>query len=216
VLIGSAVGAVFGLLAWPRGAHDELRHATAELMRRAAEIVVATSALLAAGRATSAPPAAPGHRSLQHELILAESAYAQYQSEPALFGGRRTRPTAPAVDWQVTLIAVHHTLWGSARLLEPPLTELGPAAAESTAALGDRVAGRMLQVSAALDPGTDTPTVPVPLIDPSLAEFTAQPQDASRPYYAAESWLASLMTDLTRITYAGTGGEAAARGGVLE
>ncbi|MYS41624.1 FUSC family protein, partial [Streptomyces sp. SID5998] len=49
VLVGSAIGAVIGLLAWPRGAHDELRRVTAELMRRAAEIVVATSASVAGG-----------------------------------------------------------------------------------------------------------------------------------------------------------------------
>ncbi|MGW4346575.1 FUSC family protein [Streptomyces sp. NPDC004690] len=209
VLVGSAIGAVIGLLAWPRGAHDELRRVTAELMRRAAEIVVATSASVAGGTTAAAPPAAPGHRSLHHELVLAESAYAQYQSEPAAFGGGRGRPARPAVDWQAALMAAHHTLWGSARLLEPPGTGLGPAAAGSLGALGDRVAGRMLQVSAALDPGGDTPAAPVPLIDPSLADFTAQPPGAPRRYYATASWLASLMTDLTRIAGTGHGGDGA-------
>jgi uncharacterized membrane protein YccC len=209
VLVGSAIGMVCGLLAWPRGAHDELRRVTAELMRRAAEIVVATSASVAGGAGTDASPAAPGHRSLHHELVLAESAYAQYQSEPATFAGRGGRPASPVVDWQATLMAAHHTLWGSARLVEPPRTELGPAAAESVGALGDRVAGRMLQVSAALDPGGDTPTAPVPLIDPSLAEDTAQPPGAPRLYYATTSWLASLMTDLTRIAGAGGGDDGA-------
>ncbi|MFJ4624544.1 FUSC family protein [Streptomyces sp. NPDC088812] len=210
VLVGSAIGAVFGLLAWPRGAHDELRRAAAELLRRAAEIVVATGASVAGGGAAVAgggaavpPPAVPGHRSLRHAVILAESAYAQFLSEPTPFGGRRPRPGPPEVDWQATLIAGHHTLWGAQRLLEPPLTELGPEAAESVSGLGDRVAGRMLLVSAALDPGGDTPTAPLPLIDPALAGFATEPPGAPRLYYATVSWLDSLMTDLARIARGG-------------
>ncbi|QTD96127.1 FUSC family protein [Streptomyces cyanogenus] len=198
VLVGSAIGAVFGVLAWPRGAHDELRHAAADLLRRAAEIVVATSASVAGG-ATAVPTGVPGHRSLERAVVLAESAYAQLQSEPTPLGGRGRGPQPPAVDWQATLIAGHHTLWGSARLLEPPCTSLGPAAAESAGVLGERVAGRMLLVSAALDPGDDTPAAATSLIDPALAGFTTEPADAPRRYYATVAWLNSLMTDLTRI-----------------
>jgi uncharacterized membrane protein YccC len=203
VLIGSAIGAVIGLLAWPRGAHDELRYATAELLRRAAEIVVATSASVAGGVAVAAPPGVPGHRSLQRAVVLAESAYAQFQSEPTPFGGRGRRAALPDVDWQATLLAGHHTLWGSARLLEPPLTVLGPAAAESAGGLGERVAGRMLLVSATLDPGGDTPDVWLPLIDPAFTGFATEPPGAPRRYYATVSWLESLLTDLTRIAHGG-------------
>ncbi|GAA3119002.1 FUSC family protein [Streptomyces rameus] len=201
VLVGSAIGVVFGVLAWPRGAHDEMHHAGAELLRRSAEIVVATSAAVAAG-AAAARPGVPGRRSLQRAVYLAESAYAQLQSEPAPLGGPRSGAAAPAVvDWQATLIAGHHTLWGSARLLEPPCTELGPAAAESAGALGDRVAGRMLLVSVALDPGEDTPATPVPLIEPAQVSFAAEPPGAPRRYYATAAWLDSLMADLTRIAH---------------
>ncbi|MEV7244639.1 FUSC family protein [Streptomyces sp. NPDC093248] len=208
VLVGSVIGAVFGLLAWPRGAHDELRHAAAELLRRAAEIVVATSADVAAGGPVAAAPlAVSGHRSLHRAVILAESAYAQFQSEPTLFGGRGRGAALPSVDWQATLIAGHHTLWGSERLLEPPPATLGPDAAESAAGLGDRVAGRMLLVSAALDPGCDTPAAPVPRLD--LAGFTAEPPGAPRLYYATVSWLSALMTDLARIPRAGPAPEPA-------
>ncbi|MFI5972529.1 FUSC family protein [Streptomyces sp. NPDC051452] len=204
VLVGSAIGAVFGLLAWPRGAHDELRRTAAELLRRAAEIVVATGATVAGGPtagggATPGPPAVPGHRSLQNAVVLAESAYAQYQSESTPFGGAARRRTPPRMDWQATLIAGHHTLWGSERLLEPPRSRLGPAAATSVGALGERVAGRMLLLSAALDPGDDTPTAPPPMLDPALAEFAVEPPGAPRLYYATVSWLDSLLTDLARI-----------------
>ncbi|MGA5039733.1 FUSC family protein [Streptomyces capoamus] len=198
VLVGSAIGAVFGVLAWPRGAHDELRRAAADLLRRAAEIVVATSASVAGGTA-AVPTGAPGYRSLERAVVLAESAYAQLQSEPAPFGGRGHGPRPPPVDWQATLIAGHHTLWGSARLLEPSPAPLGPGAAESAGVLGERVAGRMLLVSAALDPGDDTPAATTPLVDPGLDGFAAEPPGAPRRYYATVAWLDSLMTDLTRI-----------------
>ncbi|MEU2714284.1 FUSC family protein [Streptomyces sp. NPDC007205] len=199
VLVGSAIGAVFGLLAWPRGAHDELRHAAAELLRRAAEIVVATGASVAGGGAVLASSGVPGPRSLQRAIILAESAYAQFQSEPTPFGGAARRAGLATVDWQATLMAGHHTLWGSDRLLTPPLTGLGPAAAGAVSGLGERVAGRMLLVSAALDPGADTPTGRIPLVDPTLEGPGTEPPGAPRLYYATVSWLDSLMTDLRRI-----------------
>ncbi|MER5545931.1 FUSC family protein [Streptomyces sp. NPDC002589] len=204
VLVGSAIGAVFGLLAWPRGAHDELRYVAAELLRRAAEIVVATGASVAGGGAVAAASGQPGHRSLQRAVVLAESAYAQYQSEPTPFGGPARGGITRTVDWQATLMAGHHTLWGSDRLLTPPLAGLGPAAAESVSGLGERVAGRMLLVSAALDPGADTPTGQIPLIDSALDESVTEPPGAPRLYYATVSWLESLMTDLTRIAHGGT------------
>ncbi|MGW5432910.1 FUSC family protein [Streptomyces sp. NPDC004059] len=203
VLVGSAIGAVFGLLAWPRGAHDELRYAAAELLRRAAEIVVATGASVAGGGAVAGPSGASGHRSLQSAVVLAESAYAQFQSEPTPFGGAARRPAPRTVDWQATLMAGHHTLWGSERLLAPPPTGLGSVAAESVSGLGDRVAARMLLVSAALDPGADTPTGRFPLIDPALGGSVTEPPGAPRLYYATVSWLDSLMTDLTRIAHGG-------------
>ncbi|MGR4878311.1 FUSC family protein [Streptomyces sp. LARHCF249] len=211
VLTGSAIGAVFGLLAWPRGAQDELRRSVAVLLRGMAETVVATTAQLSAGGVRKPVTAAPGHRSLQHALIMAESAYAQFQSEPK-------EPAAPSAgqdrkdrqdrqdrqDWQATLMAGHHTLWGAGRLLEPPervaVPPLGREPAAAVTRLGDRVAGRMLLVSARLDPIGDTPEGPVPLRDPEFDLFTAEPPDAPASYYAAAEWLDSLMADLERIT----------------
>ncbi|WP_129308303.1 FUSC family protein [Streptomyces sp. L2] len=199
VLAGSAVGAVFGLLAWPRGAHDELRRAGAVLLRSAAEVVVATTARLAVGGTREPTATAPGHRSLNHALVLAESAYAQYQSEPK---GMRAGDDAP--DWSAVLIVGHHALWGADRLLLPPersvVPPLGATAAAALDRLGDRVAGRMLLVSARTDPTDDTPEPPVPLRDPAFDGFMAQPDGAPRRYYAAAAWLDSLLTGLERIT----------------
>ncbi|MFD9355833.1 FUSC family protein, partial [Streptomyces sp. NPDC060031] len=212
VLTGSAIGAVFGLLAWPRGAQDELRRSMAVLLRGAAENVVATTAELAAGGVRAPVVTAPGHRSLLHSLGMAEAAYAQYQSEPK---GRAEPSARPGQDWQATLMAGHHTLWGADRLLVPPeRVVVPPLEREPTSAvtrLGDRVAGRMLLVSARLDPGGDTPGTPAPLRDPDFDGFAAEPPGAPRLYYAAASWLDSLMTDLERIT--GESGGAPGSGG---
>ncbi|MEV6955533.1 FUSC family protein [Streptomyces sp. NPDC051183] len=206
VLVGSAIGAVFGLLAWPRGAQDELRRAVAVMLRGAAEVVVATTAQVAAGGVREPVLTAPGHRSLSHSLVLAESAYAQHHSEPR---GLRAS-SGGSQDWQATLMAGHHALWGADRLLVPPERvfvpplERGPA--EAVTRLGDRVAGRMLLVSARLDPRGDTPRAPLALRDPASDGFAAEPPGAPQLYYTAASWLDALVTDLERI--AGEAGEA--------
>ncbi|MER5712724.1 FUSC family protein [Streptomyces sp. NPDC002122] len=199
VLTGSAIGAVFGLLAWPRGAHDELRRSVAVLLRIAAEIVVATTAQIAAGGRRVPVVTAPGHRSLQHALVMAESAYAQYQSEPRGLG-----PPPVHRDWQAALIAGHHTLWGADRLLvpaEPVVTPpLGGEASESVIRTGDRVAAGMLLTSARMDPTGDTAEIPAPLHAlKASATMAADPPGAEREYYATTSWLASLATDLERL-----------------
>ncbi|MEV7280903.1 FUSC family protein [Streptomyces sp. NPDC093111] len=199
VLTGSAIGAVFGLLAWPRGAHDELRRAVAVLLRIAAEIVVGTTAQVAAGGRRVPVATAPGHRSLQHALVMAESAYAQYQSEPVGPGPRPVRR-----DWQAALIAGHHTLWGADRLLVPAepvvVPPLGRDSSESVIRAGDRVAAGMLLTSARMDPTGDTGDTPVPLRLPTASAVTAaEPPGAPRAYYATVAWLASLTTDLERL-----------------
>ncbi|MCL7427193.1 hypothetical protein [Streptomyces sp. YS415] len=148
---------------------------------------------------------------LLHAVVLAESAYAQFQSEPASSLGPRR--SGPASDWQAALIAGHHALWGSERLLAPPATALPPTAARAVDALGERMAGRMLLVSAALDPGGDPPSTPVPRIDPVSAEFGAEPVGAPRRYYAVLEWLESLAADLTRISSGGAMPEADADSG---
>ncbi|QES46745.1 FUSC family protein [Streptomyces venezuelae] len=221
VFIGSAIGAVFGLLAWPRGAHEELRRSVAVLLRSTAEVAVATTAAVVAGGPRQALPP-PAHRSVQHDLILAESAFAQYQIEPVGartgLGGPGSRPMA---DWQAALMAGHHTLWGARRLLTPPGPPPGETGTpapppapplESEAAvtlmrLGERVAAGMLLTAAALDPAPLDPGVEAPAPDPATAAtgppgagFDAEPPGAPREFYAAVSWLGSLAADLDGIT----------------
>ncbi|MFC9389219.1 FUSC family protein [Streptomyces venezuelae] len=198
VLAGSAVGIVFGLLAWPRGAHDELRRSMALMLRCAAETVVATTAQVAVGGARTPSGTAPGHGSLQHALVMAEAAYAQYASEPA----ERKGPDA-AQDWQATLISGHHVLWGADRLLVPPEPLVVPPLPREPAAaatrIGDRVAACMLLVSQRLDPGPDPPGAPVELRATAAGEVSRDPPGAPRLYYATAEWLGSLRADLERI-----------------
>ncbi|MFI8421005.1 FUSC family protein [Streptomyces sp. NPDC085479] len=207
VVTGSAIGAVFGLLAWPRGAHDELRRSVAVLLRVAAEIVVSTTARTAAGGRRVPVLSAPGSRSLQHALVMAESAYAQYQSEPS----GRARPPG-GQDWQAALITGHHTLWGADRLLVPPepveVPPLDSRPAEAVVRAGDRVAARMLLLSARTDPTGDTAETPLPLSGPPApALLLDAPPGTPHAYYATMAWLASLTTDLERL--AGETGAAA-------
>ncbi|MEV8532407.1 FUSC family protein [Streptomyces sp. NPDC051211] len=216
VLIGSVIGAAFGLLAWPRGAHDELHRSVAVLLRGTAELVAATTAAVAAGGPRQAVPP-PVHRSVQHALILAESAFAQYQTEPPA-----ARPGPAAVDWQAALMAGHHTLWGAQRILMPPAPPVPPAptagpspppvpppplppmereAAATLMLLGERVAGRMLLTAAALEPASFEPGSPFPpaAVEPAEPGFDAEPPGASRLFYATTSWLGSLSADLEHL-----------------
>ncbi|MEU9860151.1 FUSC family protein [Streptomyces sp. NPDC047971] len=215
VLIGSAIGAVFGLLAWPRGAHTEVRRSSTVLLRTAAETVVATASTIAAGGPRD-PGAPPVSGALRHALVLAETAYAQFQSEPrgptsARPGSGESPGTEPRpVDWQAVLLTGHHVLWGAERLLAAPPTApserapgpvvvapLDPAVAAVLTRLGDRVAGRMLLLSAVLDPTGDAPRPPVPAAPPDAPETS--PVEPPGRFYAVEAWLKALLQDLERI-----------------
>lgn len=217
VVIGSVIGAVFGLLAWPRGAQEEVRRSAAVLLRSAAETVIMTSSAVAAGgvRAPGAPP--PGAL-LRHSLVLAESAFAQYQSEPMSPPSATSRPGSPSgsppgqPDWQAVLLAGHHTLWGAERVLEPEpepeprgaaaavtVPPLEPAAAVALTRLGERVAGRMLLLSAALDALGYAPWPETPVGRPGPGTTEVEPAPTGTGYHTADAWLHSLLADLERL-----------------
>ncbi|MEU8519004.1 FUSC family protein [Streptomyces sp. NPDC048577] len=215
VVIGSVIGAVFGLLAWPRGAQEEVRRSAAVLLRSAAETVIMTSSAVAAGgvRAPGAPP--PGAL-LRHSLVLAESAFAQYQSEPMSPPSATSRPGSPPgqPDWQAVLLAGHHTLWGAERVLEPEpepepeprgaaaavtVPPLEPAAAVALTRLGERVAGRMLLLSAALDALGYAPWPETPVGRPGPGTTEVEPAPTGTGYHTADAWLHSLLADLERL-----------------
>ncbi|WP_405761489.1 FUSC family protein [Streptomyces sp. NBC_00045] len=143
VTIGSAIGIVCGILAWPRGAHDELGRAVAGLLRACADDVESTTAVVTAPRGHAQVPDAE-HR-VRITLVMAESAYAQYQSETQ-------RPAGRCPDWQATVMTGHHVLWGAGRVLGS--ADGKPLARSEAAQLGDyaaRVAAGLRRAAVAAD-----------------------------------------------------------------
>ncbi|WP_037804563.1 FUSC family protein, partial [Streptomyces resistomycificus] len=130
VVTGSAIGLLCAMLAWPAGARREVRRTMAGLLRECAPLIRDTVAALTAAPPGSVPP--PSTLRALHRLRLAESAYAQFRSEPV--GG------APAgADWHGVLIAAHQILLGAHWLprFDLPATAMPPAAVEQA-----RVDGR--------------------------------------------------------------------------
>lgn len=180
VLVGSVIGMVCGLLAWPRGAHDELGRAVAELLHAAADDVQEATA--AFGRARAVEP----DQRVRRALALAESAYAQYQTE-------RPHPAAaPGEDWHAAMMTGHHVLWGARRPFGAPP---GPREEAVVREYGAWVAAGLRHAAAAADPLRATgPTDPGPA---GPAPRRTGPESAPPVFYSAMSWLDSLAADLT-------------------
>ncbi|MER7462274.1 FUSC family protein [Streptomyces sp. NPDC097981] len=203
VLIGSAIGLVCGLLAWPRGAHDELGRAVAGLLRAAADDVEATTAAVVAPRGLPRPPGPDAHR-VRITLTMAESAYAQYQSETQ-------RPAGPGQDWHAAVMTGHHVLWGAGRVLDARDGTPAAREADELRAYAARVAARLRQAAAGADapraagpigrlgppgpPGPGGTRVPAA----TGAPRRAAPPDAGFAYYTATAWLDALTADLDLI-----------------
>lgn len=196
VLVGSVIGLVCGLLAWPRGAHDELGRATAGLLRACADDVqLATAAF---GRDRSAEP----DQRVQHALIMAESAYSQYQAE-------RQRAAEPGQDWQAAMMTGHHVLWGARR---PRGTPPGPREEVVVREYGAWVAARMRRAAGRVDPGGGHAPAPAHdgltgPVDPAAAP-PARPAFTAAPpvFFTAMAWLDSLTADLALIDRGAAGG----------
>ncbi|MET9468589.1 FUSC family protein [Streptomyces sp. NPDC006544] len=195
VLVGSVIGMVCGLLAWPRGAHDELGRAAAGLLRACADDVQQATASFGRDR-----PAEPDLR-VQHALIMAESAYAQYQAE-------RQRGPGPVQDWQAAVMTGHHVLWGARR---PRGTAPGPREEAVVRRYGAWVAAGLRRAAGRVDPmdrhahaaAPDGPAVAAdPGSPPPVPVFAA----ASPVFFTATAWLDSLAADLALIDRGASGG----------
>ncbi|MBG0857667.1 FUSC family protein [Streptomyces spinoverrucosus] len=104
VVTGSAIGLLCAMLAWPAGARREVRRTMAGLLRECGPLIKGTVEVL-----TAVPPgsaAAPPTFPALHRLRLAESAYAQFRSEPA-------GSAPPHADWHAVLIAANQILLGA-------------------------------------------------------------------------------------------------------
>ncbi|MFE2142733.1 FUSC family protein [Streptomyces sp. NPDC059456] len=221
VTIGSAIGIVCGLLAWPRGAQDELGRAVAALLRACADDVESTTAVVTAPRGPAPPAPGDEEHRVRFTLVMAESAYAQYQTEAQ-------RPAGPGRDWQATVMTGHHVLWGSGRVLGS--ADGTPLARGEAAQLGDyaaRVAAGLRRAAAVADvphknghpapvrtrpggPGVrgepgrrgepGGPGGPEAVAGSGVPELPgpadAAPPDAGPLYFAATAWFDSLTADL--------------------
>ncbi len=189
VIIGSLIGVVFGVLAWPRGAQKELHRAVALLLTTEAETVERTTAAVVEG----GPGHVPDDRPLQHALTMAESAFAQHQNEP------RTPESPTTTDWQAAMMSGHHVLWGSRRLF----VRGGPAVGPANSA---RLDGRAVGVAARMREAAEQVGVEPEPADPRGAPLPAgsaadEPPGLSSPrFFAALAWLDSLNVDIRRIT----------------
>ncbi|WP_449485713.1 FUSC family protein [Streptomyces avidinii] len=207
VLVGSVIGIVCGLLAWPRGAHDELGRAAAGLLRACADDVQSATASFGLDRS-----AEPDLR-VQHTLIMAESAYAQYQAE-------RQRRAEPGQDWQAMMMTGHHVLWGARR---PRGTPPGPREEAVVREYGAWVAAGMRRAARRADPAAPGAAAPGAGAPGAGAPGAAGPgpEDPGPPpprpvfaaappvFFTAMAWLDSLTEDLALIDRGAAGASAA-------
>ncbi|GAA2231283.1 MULTISPECIES: FUSC family protein [Kitasatospora] len=206
VLTGSLIGLLCGLFAWPHGVRGELRRDVATVLRIIASTV------------TDTVQAVTGHRSepglsqarVIHTLTLAEASYAQCLSEP---GDLR----ADGVDWQAALIAGHHAVRGSNRLLGARTAEDGSVSERPGNGLREtsaRLAGEYLALAERLAPLRECSEHEKRLrTDPrGLAGAGPRPVPVDRPGDGADGvpagrlllfdtgvWLQGLALDLDRI-----------------
>ncbi|MFG2550745.1 FUSC family protein [Streptomyces sp. NPDC048581] len=196
VVTGSAIGLLCAMLAWPAGARAEVRRTMAGLLRECGPLIRGTVEMLSAAPPGSAP--APPTLPALHRLRLAESAYAQFRSEPG--------SSAPVrADWHAVLITAHHILLGAQWLprFDLPTTALPPDDADRARA-GARTLVETTDRLAALcsgerpqRPGTEPEPSEPPL---GTGPMPAEPAARALPVLVdLDLWLRSLTHQLARI-----------------
>ncbi|MFJ9339055.1 FUSC family protein [Streptomyces sp. NPDC101733] len=206
VLIGSVIGLACGLLAWPRGAHDELGRAVARMLRAAAGEVSAGAGAAGSSSEGPADPAATlkAAGEVRRALVLAETAYAQFQAEGQ-------RPAGPGPDWHGAMMSGHHVLWGARRVMAAcPGAPAAPEARERLRSYGAWVAEGFTVAAARFDvprktrgrrppppaPETGAGAPARPGAGPQAADAT---RDAPALFFTTVAWLDTLSADLARL-----------------
>ena len=142
VVLGGLLGAVVGLLVWPRGAQGEMRRTAKATLEAAANDLESTVRSLA-HRDVASSDRQDTARVAVRFLMLADSTYAQYRSE--------LRSAPDAVDWLGVLGLVHEVVRGGQALrrthrtpgllpwpgVATELESLGSGTADQLRALGD-------------------------------------------------------------------------------
>lgn len=186
VVTGSAIGLLCAMLAWPAGARAEVRRTMAELLRESGPLIKGTVDMLTAVPPGSVP--APPTLPALHRLRLAESAYAQFRSEPGVGSPVRA-------DWHAVLITANHILLGAQWLarFDLPVSSLPPDTADRARA-GARALAQTTDRLAALCAADRPPPVGTRPTPPT------QPTGPPLPVLVdLDMWLRSLAIQLTRI-----------------
>lgn len=182
VVTGSAIGLLCAMLAWPSGARREVLRTMAGLLRECGPLIKGTVTTLTAVPPGSVP--APPTLPALHRLRLAESAYAQYRSEPG--GG-----TPAHTDWHAVLITAHHILLGAqwlprvdlpARAMSGDAADQARAGACALAGTTDRLAALCARDLSAWERGGPSATDPGAVVSPlDAARSTASREAEVRP-----------------------------------
>jgi uncharacterized membrane protein YccC len=142
VVLGGLLGAVVGLLVWPRGATGEMRRTAKATLNAAANDLEST-----VGSLTHREVAASGQQNTVnvavHFLMLAESTLAQYRSEH--------RSTSDHVDWLGVLGLAHEVVRGGQALRRTDGTAgplPWPRVATDLHRLGDSAADQLRDIAA--------------------------------------------------------------------
>ncbi|MFE1291332.1 FUSC family protein [Streptomyces sp. NPDC058751] len=201
VLTGCTIGLVCGVLAWPAGAHAEVRRGVADALRATAPLVRVTVSAVVGASGTSGGPRA-GHdaadqalRLTRHRLRIAEGAYAQYRTE----GGRD--PAGGGPDWHLALNCVSHAVTGSHWL---PRQAYGPAPPEAVRwarESAERLASAM-DGAAGFPPG-GVRAAPTPL---PHEVAVAAPVPVLPALIDVDTWLRTLAAELTAVGGSGPDG----------
>lgn len=190
VVTGSAIGLVCGLLAWPAGARREVRRTVAGLLDSYGPLITGTVRALLTDPPGAAP--LPSTYPVLHRLRLAETAYAQYRSEPGDHG-------IAHADWQAVLITANHILAGSRWL---PRFDLPPATITPDAAAWARTTADRLVLTTARLAAFCAGKSPPPKPSPPPAPHTPAEPPGSPPLpmlIDLEQWLSSLAAELGHI-----------------
>ncbi|MGW2781497.1 FUSC family protein [Streptomyces populi] len=191
VLAGCTIGLVCGVLAWPAGAHAEVRRGVAEVLRAAAPLVRVTASAVVHASGDARPRHGAAEEALRltrHRLRIAEGAYAQYRTE----GGRD--PVAGGPDWHLALNCASHAVIGSHWL---PRQAYGPAPPEAVRWARESAArlAAAMDDAAAFPPGGVLAT-PVPLPHEIVS---AAPAPVLPALVDVDTWLRTLAAELTAI-----------------
>ena len=151
VVLGGLLGAVIGLLVWPRGATGEMRRAAKASLDAAANELESTVRWLTH---REAPPSdrQDSVSVAMHLMILADSTFAQYRSE------FRSKPDN--VDWLVVLALVNEVVRGG-QVLRRTHSAVGPlpwpAVADELRGLGLSTADQLREIAGLVSIRTPRP-----------------------------------------------------------